>query len=199
MPLASVRDSVPVSISAPVRLTVEDKLEALRKLDPNHQWDCLDDQRYCTRCDHLISGRQIEVAGGTRAHGPLRLECPTPGCIATPADWANPPGRNHRRPDSSERRNDGDGAAPHHAGYVEIRAKSEGISITHNGRAAVAQTEKSRRVVLLPDLAQLYARPRRRQRVLDWLLRNVASVGRDCRSVLKLLRPSPRAQFHPVP
>ena len=86
----------PVTTSVPLRLNGQDKLDALRKLDPNAGWISLDDQRYCTRCNHLISGRQIEVAGGTRAHGPLRLQCPTAACEATPEDWTTPARRNQR-------------------------------------------------------------------------------------------------------
>ena len=38
----------------------------------------------------LISGRQIQVAGGTRGNGPLRLSCPTEGCNSIPMDWVLP-------------------------------------------------------------------------------------------------------------
>ena len=38
----------------------------------------------------LISGRQIQVAGGTRGNDPLRLSCPTDECNSIPMDWVLP-------------------------------------------------------------------------------------------------------------
>jgi len=38
----------------------------------------------------LISGRQIEVVGGTNGLRALHLKCSTPGCLSTPADWIVP-------------------------------------------------------------------------------------------------------------
>ena len=51
--------------SQPIRLAAEDKLAAWRRLDKSRGWDSLDDQLYCTICKSVISGRQIEVVGGT--------------------------------------------------------------------------------------------------------------------------------------
>ena len=68
-------------------LAVEDKLDAIRHLDPTGIWQSLDDLRYCGVCKKLLSGRQIEVVEGARGLGPLRLHCPTPGCDSSPADW----------------------------------------------------------------------------------------------------------------
>ena len=97
-----------ITPSIPLRLTPEDKLDALRHLDHGAPWESLDDQRYCLRCRHVIDGRQIEVVGGTRPLGPLRLECPTPECVATPNDWVLPVkkvSRKTRRVDSQARGN----------------------------------------------------------------------------------------------
>jgi hypothetical protein len=74
----------------PVRLNAEDKLAALRRLDKGRSWNSLDDQLYCTVCKKVISGRQIEVIGGTNGLRALRLKCSTPGCFSTPADWILP-------------------------------------------------------------------------------------------------------------
>ena len=75
------------SPSQPIRLTVEDKLAALRRIDKSRAWNSLDDQLYCTSCKSIISGRQIEVVGGTNGLRALHLKCSTPGCFSTPADW----------------------------------------------------------------------------------------------------------------
>jgi hypothetical protein len=75
------------SRSQPIRLAVEGKLAALRRLDKSRGWNTLDDQLYCTSCKSIISGRRIEVVGGTNGLRALHLKCSTPGCLSTPADW----------------------------------------------------------------------------------------------------------------
>ena len=62
----------------------------LRRLDQFRQWHSLDEKRYCLVCGKLILGGQIQVAGGTRGNGPLRLSCPTEGCNSIPMDWVLP-------------------------------------------------------------------------------------------------------------
>jgi hypothetical protein len=76
--------------SRPIRLAAEDKLEALRRIDKGRAWNSLDDQLYCTICKNVISGREIEVVGGTNGLRALNLKCSTPGCFSTPADWLLP-------------------------------------------------------------------------------------------------------------
>jgi hypothetical protein len=76
--------------SQPIRLGTEDKLAAFRRLDKSRAWNSLDDELYCTICKGVISGRQIEVVGGTNGLRALRLKCSTPGCLSTPADWLFP-------------------------------------------------------------------------------------------------------------
>jgi len=71
-------------------LSDQEKLEALRRLDQFRQWHSLDEKRYCLVCGNLITGRQIQVAGGTRGNGPLRLNCPREQCNAIPMDWVLP-------------------------------------------------------------------------------------------------------------
>jgi len=71
-------------------LSDQEKLEALRRLDQFRQWHSLDEKRYCLVCGNLITGRQIQVAGGTRGNGPLRLNCPTEQCNSIPMDWVLP-------------------------------------------------------------------------------------------------------------
>jgi len=59
-------------------------------LDQFRHWHSLDEKRYCLVCGSLISGRQIQVDGGTRGDGPLRLSCPTERCNSIPMDWVLP-------------------------------------------------------------------------------------------------------------
>src|SRR6266852_1391079 len=75
---------------SPIKLSDRDKLEVLQSLDRFRKWRSLDDKRYCLCCSNLITGREIEVVGGTRGTGPLRVICPTPRCHAIPMDWVLP-------------------------------------------------------------------------------------------------------------
>jgi len=79
-----------VTLSTAAKLSDDEKLEVLRRLDQFRQWHLLDDKRYCLVCGKLISGRQIQIAGGTRGNGPLRLGCPTERCNSIPMDWVLP-------------------------------------------------------------------------------------------------------------
>jgi len=79
-----------VTLSTAARLSDDEKLEALRLLDQFRQWHSLDEKRYCLICGKLITGRQIQLAGGTRGNGPLRLNCPTEQCNSIPMDWVLP-------------------------------------------------------------------------------------------------------------
>jgi hypothetical protein len=72
---------------SPLHLSPEDKLGALRRLDRYRTWQSLDDQRLCLGCGEMITGREIQIDGGTRGHGVLRAFCPTEGCSAVPMDW----------------------------------------------------------------------------------------------------------------
>src|SRR4029077_17479951 len=78
------------SPSQPIRVAAEDKLASLRRLDKSRAWNSLDDLLYCTICKHEISGRQIDVVGGTNGLRALHLRCSTPGCVSTPTDWLLP-------------------------------------------------------------------------------------------------------------
>ena len=79
-----------MTLSTATRLSDEENLEALRRLDQFRQWHSLEEKRYCLVCGNLISGRQIQVADRTRGNGPLRLSCPTEGCNSIPMDWVLP-------------------------------------------------------------------------------------------------------------
>jgi len=79
-----------LSPSQPIQPGAEDKLAALRRLDKSRAWNSLDDQLYCIICKNVISGRKIEVVGGTNGLRALHIKCSTPGCFSTPADWVLP-------------------------------------------------------------------------------------------------------------
>jgi len=79
-----------VALSPPFALSDSDKLDVLRRLDQFREWRSLDDRRYCLVCGKIITGRQIQVAGGAGGNGPLRLSCPTERCNSIPMDWALP-------------------------------------------------------------------------------------------------------------
>jgi hypothetical protein len=79
-----------VTLSTAARLSDDEKLEVLRRLDQFRQWHSLDEKRYCLVCGNLITGRQIRVSGGTRGNGPLQLSCPTERCNSIPMDWVLP-------------------------------------------------------------------------------------------------------------
>ena len=69
-------------------LASEEKLDALRKGDPVHNWLSLDDRRSCILCDKTFSGRMIEVV--VTPAGRVRLRCPSDGCMSTPREWVHP-------------------------------------------------------------------------------------------------------------
>jgi hypothetical protein len=79
-----------MALSSPLKLSDRDKLEALRRLDQFRSWRSLDEKRYCLVCDKIITGKQVQVRGGTRGDGPLRLNCPTQRCHSIPLDWVLP-------------------------------------------------------------------------------------------------------------
>jgi hypothetical protein len=73
-----------------IKLTDEEKLEILQRVDRFRQWHSLDEKRYCLVCGEMISGREIQVIGGTRGNGPLRIICPTERCNSIPMDCVLP-------------------------------------------------------------------------------------------------------------
>ena len=79
-----------MSLSPPNTLSDADKLDVLRRLDQFREWHSLDDKRFCLVCGKIINGWQIQIDGGTRGNGPLRLSCPTERCNSIPMDWVLP-------------------------------------------------------------------------------------------------------------
>jgi hypothetical protein len=79
-----------MALVSSVKLSDEKKLNILQRLDQFRHWRSLDEKRYCLVCGEIISGREINVIGPTRANGPLRVTCPTEHCNATPMEWVQP-------------------------------------------------------------------------------------------------------------
>jgi len=79
-----------MALSPPVTLSDSEKIHALRRLDQFREWHSLDDKRFCLVCSKIITGRQIQVTGGTRGNGQQRLICPTERCNSIPMDWVLP-------------------------------------------------------------------------------------------------------------
>ena len=79
-----------MTLSPPMPLLDVEKLRSLQQLDQFREWRSLDDRRYCLVCGKIITGRQIQVVGGTRGNGSLRLNCPTERCNSIPMDWVLP-------------------------------------------------------------------------------------------------------------
>jgi hypothetical protein len=77
-----------VALHTPTGSSDDQKLEALRRFDQFRQWRSLDERRYCLVCSKVITGRQIQISGGTL--GPMKLSCPTEGCNSIPMDWVLP-------------------------------------------------------------------------------------------------------------
>ena len=72
---------------APLVLSPAEKLRALRELDIFHPWESIDEQRHCRHCGTTIRGREIRVFAAPRSDPPIRLECPTEGCLSVPLEW----------------------------------------------------------------------------------------------------------------
>lgn len=69
-------------------LLAEEKLAALRKADPVHYWESLDDRRSCILCEKTFSGRQVEVQ--VSSTGRVRVHGPTEGCSSKAREWVHP-------------------------------------------------------------------------------------------------------------
>ncbi len=79
-----------MTLSPPIKLSDADKLDVLCRLDQFRAWRSLEEKRYCLVCGKIITGQQIQLTGGTRGSGALRLGCPTERCNSIPMDWVMP-------------------------------------------------------------------------------------------------------------
>jgi len=48
-----------MALASPIKLSDEEKLNILQRLDQFRQWHSLDEKRYCLVCSKIITGRQI--------------------------------------------------------------------------------------------------------------------------------------------
>ncbi len=80
----------PMALLLPIKLTDGDKLDVLRQLDQFRKWSSLEEKRYCLVCASIITGEEIQIIGGSRGTGPLRIICPSNGCHSIPLDWVRP-------------------------------------------------------------------------------------------------------------
>lgn len=79
-----------VALLDPIKFSEREKLEVLQRLDRYRIWRSLEEKRYCLVCGKVIAGQDIQVIGGTRGAGPLRVICSTRGCHSIPMDWVLP-------------------------------------------------------------------------------------------------------------
>jgi hypothetical protein len=79
-----------MALLPPLKLSEQEKLETLQRLDRFRKWRSLDEKRYCLVCSTIITGRDVCIIGGTRGTGPLRAICPSQGCHSIPMDWVLP-------------------------------------------------------------------------------------------------------------
>jgi len=79
-----------MALASLIRLSDEEKLNILRRVDQFRQWHSLNEKRYCLVCGEMITGREILVHGDTRGRAQLRLICPTEQCSAMPIEWVPP-------------------------------------------------------------------------------------------------------------
>jgi hypothetical protein len=79
-----------MTVTCSIKLSDEEKLNILRRVDEFRQWHSLDEKRYCLVCGEMITGRQIHVIRDTHGNAQVRLSCPTEHCKATPIEWVCP-------------------------------------------------------------------------------------------------------------
>src|SRR4029450_8473241 len=80
----------PMTPVSSIKLSDEEKLATLQRLDQFRHWHSLDEKRYCLVCGEMITGRQIQVIMGTPGKRSLRIICPTKYCDAMPMEWVQP-------------------------------------------------------------------------------------------------------------
>lgn len=84
------KDGLAVSYLSSIKLSDEEKLDVLRRLDQFRQWNSLDHKRYCLVCGEMITGREIQMIESACSETPLRVVCPTKHCDAMPIEWVQP-------------------------------------------------------------------------------------------------------------
>src|SRR5882762_5476357 len=80
----------PMALVSSIKLSDQEKLAILQRLDQFRQWNSLNEKRYCLVCGEIITGREIRVIMDTRGNRSLRIICPTKYCDAMPIEWVWP-------------------------------------------------------------------------------------------------------------
>jgi len=80
----------PMALVSSIKLSGQEKLAILQRLDQFRQWNSLNEKRYCLVCGEIITGREIQVIMDTRGNRSLRITCPTKYCDAMPIEWVWP-------------------------------------------------------------------------------------------------------------
>src|SRR5205823_13653791 len=70
-----------------IKLSDQEKLAILQRLDQFRHWHSLDEKRYCLVCGEIITGRQIQVIMGICANMLPRVTGPTKHCESSPIEW----------------------------------------------------------------------------------------------------------------
>jgi hypothetical protein len=84
------KDALAMTLLSSIRLSDEEKLNVLQRLDQFRRWHSLDEKRYCLVCGEIFTGREIQVIESTDGDAPLRVICPTEHCHAIPMEWVPP-------------------------------------------------------------------------------------------------------------
>jgi len=79
-----------MALVSSIKLSDQEKLAILQRLDQFRHWHSLDEKRYCLVCGEMITGRQIQVIMDTPENRSLRIICPTKHCDAMPIEWVWP-------------------------------------------------------------------------------------------------------------
>jgi hypothetical protein len=80
----------PMALVSWIKLSDQEKLAILQRLDQFRHWHSLDEKRYCLVCGEIITGRRIQVIRSTCENRLLRAICPTKHCDAMPIEWVWP-------------------------------------------------------------------------------------------------------------
>jgi hypothetical protein len=80
----------PMALVSSIKLSDQEKLAILQRLDQFRKWHSLDEKRYCLVCGEIITGREIQVITDTLGNRSLRVICPTKHCDAMPIEWVWP-------------------------------------------------------------------------------------------------------------
>jgi hypothetical protein len=79
-----------MALVSSIKLSDEEKLAILQRLDQFRHWHSLDEKRYCLVCGEIVTGRQIQVIMDTCGNRLLRIICPTKHCDSMPIEWVWP-------------------------------------------------------------------------------------------------------------